>query len=392
MIFFNIQLPIKWFRNTLFLLCCFIGLNGLYAQCSYDIDTVCVNEPDSLFINIAPQFTSLNWSTNNGATLTVLPGDTLVVVDWSTSSILNAVDSVCITGTDAAACMETLCMFTYLEDCIPPCTVPEVPLTLKRVGAPTICEILAANPAHPIGTADCDGGGQNNLDECTAGQDPEDLSDDEVCPASCQGPCGPTSYYYIAGDNHGISTEQTSGPALTDSGYPYIGTMTFGDCMLPQPTPAVMTYTNTGFCLGGIIEMHWDGASTSFTDIANPCGTGFLVTQADFNAPVLTEITFNSGTPIATNVALDDNGGPVNGGEIRNAIIAANVLPACMIFSGYVNAATGETNCQDHIGNYPGWRIPCTGCALSDGSKIDHFTIKIENSTGDYAVYLFKTL
>jgi len=91
-------------------------------------------------------------------------------------------------------------------------------------------------------------------------------------------------------------------------------------------------------------------------------------------------------------VALDNNGGPLSGGDIRVAINATNIIPACMTFFGYVNAATGEANCQDHVGNYSGWRIPCTGCTLSDGSKIDHFTIKIENSTGDYAVYLFKTL
>jgi len=121
MIISNIKSSIKWFRNTLLLLCCFIGLNGLHAQCSFGIDTICVNEPDTLFINLDPKFTSLNWSTNNGTTLTVLPGDTLVIVDWSTSSILNAVDSVCVVGATASACMDTLYISTYLKECITPC-------------------------------------------------------------------------------------------------------------------------------------------------------------------------------------------------------------------------------------------------------------------------------
>jgi len=49
---------------------------------------------------------------------------------------------------------------------------------IKKVGAPTICEILTANPSHPIGAMDCDNGGKDNLTECNEGLDPTDPSDD----------------------------------------------------------------------------------------------------------------------------------------------------------------------------------------------------------------------
>ncbi len=47
-------------------------------------------------------------------------------------------------------------------------------------GDTDICALLTADPAHPIGQADCDEGGVINVEECTNGNDPTDPLDD--CP------------------------------------------------------------------------------------------------------------------------------------------------------------------------------------------------------------------
>ena len=41
-----------------------------------------------------------------------------------------------------------------------------------------ICAIVLANPTSPLATADCDGGGIDNLTECMSGENPSDPSDD----------------------------------------------------------------------------------------------------------------------------------------------------------------------------------------------------------------------
>ena len=61
------------------------------------------------------------------------------------------------------------------EDCCKPNIFTQ---TVKRIGTPTMCEILIADPTHPLGSQDCDGGGTDNLTECQNGNNPEDPSDD----------------------------------------------------------------------------------------------------------------------------------------------------------------------------------------------------------------------
>lgn len=50
---------------------------------------------------------------------------------------------------------------------------------------PTMCEQMIANPNHPLANADCDNGGQTNLEECLAGKNPFDGSDDGNAPTGC---------------------------------------------------------------------------------------------------------------------------------------------------------------------------------------------------------------
>jgi len=69
-----------------------IAVNNGTSQCSLGIDTICLSVQDTLFIYDQSDFASYDWFTNNGATLSVQTGDTLVYVDWSTSSISDGLD------------------------------------------------------------------------------------------------------------------------------------------------------------------------------------------------------------------------------------------------------------------------------------------------------------
>ena len=48
-----------------------------------------------------------------------------------------------------------------------------------------ICLLFSGDPNHPLATADCDGGGVTNIDECQSGEDPFDPADD--CQAAIDG-------------------------------------------------------------------------------------------------------------------------------------------------------------------------------------------------------------
>ncbi len=190
---------------TLMLAILLLGFqNQIHSQCRLDTENICKDKSDTLYINLQGQFTSYSWYTDNGATINVLPGDTLVIIDWSTSSVLNALDSVCVVGVVDATCSDTICMVTYLEECIIPnppeicdngidddgdgqvdegcCQVNIFHQGLKRRGNQSLCDILLADNSHLLATQDCDGGGIDNLTECQSGGDPEDPVDD-VAPA-----------------------------------------------------------------------------------------------------------------------------------------------------------------------------------------------------------------
>jgi len=93
------------------------------AQCVTSVDTVCIDMPDTLFTNSNAAYSSYSFFTNHSATLSVLPGDTMVTIDWATSSILNGIDSVCVEGirADPSCGKDTICVATYLEACTTPC-------------------------------------------------------------------------------------------------------------------------------------------------------------------------------------------------------------------------------------------------------------------------------
>jgi len=75
--------------TSLVLLLAILGLQHQALQgqtaCTL-VDTVCTTGTTDFFIS-DDGMSTYTWTTNNGATLTVPAGDTLVIVDWSTSSV-----------------------------------------------------------------------------------------------------------------------------------------------------------------------------------------------------------------------------------------------------------------------------------------------------------------
>ena len=57
-------------------------------------------------------------------------------------------------------------------------TAQTCPFVIKKVGEPSLCELLNTDPTHPLASADCDKGGVDNITECMNGMDPTDPSDD----------------------------------------------------------------------------------------------------------------------------------------------------------------------------------------------------------------------
>ncbi len=141
-----------------------VGILHSYGQCGIGVETVCVSDPDTLFINAQSEFTAYTWYTNNGATLAVQPGDTSVIIDWSTSSIIDGVDTICLVGVVDATCSDTICLATYLEVC--------------------------ADPCDPVASGNLDTDADGLSDICDLDDDNDGILDDIECPAPAQ----PTSY------------------------------------------------------------------------------------------------------------------------------------------------------------------------------------------------------
>jgi len=378
---------LKYFLS-LFLVC-FFSFQNLNAQCSV-VDTVCVTDSDTLFINIQSNITSHTWYTDNGATITVLPGDTAIIVDWSTSTILNGVDEVFLIVSASPDCEDDTASFqVFLEECIEPCLPNIFHQAIKRSGSPTLCDIILADNTHPLAAADCDGGGVSNLDECLNGLDPEDPIDDNL-PESCT--AGPS--YYLGFDNHAFEPQQVSGNTITGT-FP-IGLVTFQDCMMPQPTPATLTVTGQPFCLGGIKDANM--ITSANWSIANLGACGIQgATQANADNPTLCEVIIDRGLAsqqvFTTSVGLVSPGGLLTGGAIKDALEAANILPACMIATGgtVAGVSTNEAQCVDYNGANWQYTIDCS-CKLANGSIPTSVTMKVCQDSGDYAHYLMKIL
>ncbi len=307
---------------------------------------------------------------------------------------INAGDSISLTTT---LCTDATCTdfaytseFSELARVNEPCDPNIFHQAIKRVGAPTICDVLTTDPNNPLGTMDCDGGGIDNLTECQAGGDPENPTDD--LPLSCY--AGPGSTYHLGFDNHAFEIQQISGNPMSGT-FP-IGLVEFEDCMLPQPTPATITATGLPFCMGGIKDANLI-TSTNW-NVANlgGCGNDGL-TQKGSDNPTVCEVVIDKGLPteqvFAVSQVIANPGANLTATDIKDALNATGVLPACMTASGATVAgiSTDEASCVDFLGANWQYAIDCS-CLLPSGEIPTSFTVKVCQDSGDYANYLMKLL
>jgi len=233
-------------QTLILVLCGVIGLQNqsLHAQAGCAVvDTVCIDGTTEFFVNYDGTST-YSWSTDNGATLTVPAGDTLVMVDWSTSSVVNGLDSVCLM-TDDPTC--EICRVSYIDSCEPECADAAADLAAFCADDPTdpnddydcdnlpamgfdICDYITTNPDSDLATLDCDGGGVTNASECANGGDPLDDSDEcialnalgtDICGVLAINPTSPIGA--LDCDDGGVdnATECANGgdPSDTDDDY-----------------------------------------------------------------------------------------------------------------------------------------------------------------------------
>lgn len=71
---------------------------------------------------------------------------------------------------------------------MPTYSVAQCPTIIQVVGEPDLCTQINSDPAHPLATLDCDGGGIDNITECTDGKDPLDPADDCDLEITASGP------------------------------------------------------------------------------------------------------------------------------------------------------------------------------------------------------------
>ena len=131
-----------------------------------------------------------NW---DGTTYTAQPGDAAGTID-----VMVTTDNGC-TAT-----------YTIATPACPSCDDPAL------TGA-TICAAILANPASPLATLDCDGGGVDNATECDNGGDPLDPCDDpglagtDICTELLANPASPLATLDCDGGGVDNATECDNG-------------------------------------------------------------------------------------------------------------------------------------------------------------------------------------
>jgi len=194
-------------------------------------------------------------------------------------------------------------------------TMPSDDCDVISGGVTDVCALLAADPTSPMAMMDCDGDGNNNLDECNGGTDPNDPCDnlyidgDDVCVFVLANPGSALANADC--DNGGIInlTECQSGDDPTDSSDDcnviMNGTVNICDLLAADPTNPLATAdcdgdgnSNLDECNGG-------------TNPIDPCDY-LWVSGAEVCAFVLA----NPSSPLA--LADCDNGGITNIIECQN--------------------------------------------------------------------------
>lgn len=96
-----------------------IPLKVISTSSAPTVDSICTNENNySIYVHPIENATGHDWMIPNGATYTQLPGDTTILIDWTTTTgNLPRLDSIGIVGTNNCAMGDTIFTKVYLKNC-----------------------------------------------------------------------------------------------------------------------------------------------------------------------------------------------------------------------------------------------------------------------------------
>ena len=193
--------------------------------------------------------------------------------------------------------------------------------TAAMLGMVDICVFVISNPTSSLALADCDGGGINNLTECLTGEDPFDPSDDcqsaidgmvDICPFVLANPTSPLALADCDGGGISNVVECMSGEdpldPVDDCMAAISGMVDICAIVLADPTSPLATLDCDG---GGVNNLTECMTGENPSDASDDC-----MSAVDSGLDICAIITADPTSPFAT---LDcDGGGIINSVECAN--------------------------------------------------------------------------
>ncbi len=297
--------------------------------------------------------------------------------DISYSTTLNETISVSFFYTTESGCIFEI-RTTYTCSSINPCA------TLGPDD--DICAILAEDPSNPLGLADCDGGGADNLTECNNGTDPNNPDDDcvaiiaggvDICEILADNPNSPLANLDCDGDGFTNIDECNRGSNPNDGcDLPDGETIDICAILAANPDSPLGLFDCDG---GGADNATECMNGTNPSDPSDDC-QGIIDNNVDICAILAAD-------PDNTIAGADcDNDGVSNGVECNSGTdplnpldaciaIAAEGLDICEILRANPNSELADLDCDgdgfSNLDECSRGSDPSDGCSLPAGESVD---------------------
>lgn len=228
-----------------------------------------------------------------------------------------------------------------------------------------ICAAIGIDPNHPWATLDCDNGGIDNMTECAGGMDPSDPLDDLPC-----APCDVANYNGVdiceligAEPNHPLATEDCDNGGIDNETECANG----GDPNNPADECDMAIASNTDICqlisgnpTIGLATMDCDNGGVTNAD---ECSTGEdpldptddCTAALDGNLNICQLINYDPGHPLAKEDC--DDGGIDNWTECQNGgdpsepsddceVVIDEQIDICVLLASDPNNPLGDVDCD----------------------------------------------